>query len=94
MEKALLSRNLYERRENSDDARPRLDLMGGAPSACKSVSRSVDGRLRDWQTQARHQLVSPQETFASRNVVPRGEGETSGVYGKMMARRLGLPAPL
>ena len=42
-------RNLYERREKLDNARPHPDLL------------------------------------------PRGEGETSGVYGQIMARRFGLP---
>jgi len=51
--------------------------MGGAPSACESVSRSTKGSLRDQQTQARQQMVSPRETFASRNVVPDRSGESN-----------------
>jgi hypothetical protein len=44
--------------------------MGGAPSACKSVSRTRYCRFRDLQSQARHKSVSPKETRASRNVAP------------------------
>ena len=50
--------------------------MGGAPSACESVARKWDCRLRDSQTQARHESVSREGTSASRYVVPWGEGES------------------
>ena len=51
--------------------------MGGAPSACRSVSQDGICRLRDWQTQARHESVSRQETSVSRYVVPqRRRGRT------------------
>jgi hypothetical protein len=43
--------------------------MGGAPSACESVSRASDGRLRDEQTQARHELDAARKTFSARIVV-------------------------
>ena len=45
--------------------------MGGAPSACKSVSRARHCCSRNTQTQARHESVPRDETFASRNVVPQ-----------------------
>ena len=34
-------------------------------------------------SQARHQMVAPTGLFASRNVVPRGEGESSAVAGEL-----------
>jgi hypothetical protein len=40
---------------------------------------SIDDRLRDSQTQARHKLVSSKEMSASRYVVPRGEGAALGL---------------
>ena len=49
--------------------------VGGAPSACKSVSRSGNCRLRDWQTQAHHEMVARIGTCASRNVVPHQVAE-------------------
>jgi hypothetical protein len=54
-----------------DNVRPHPGPMGGAPSACKSVPRARDCRSRDTQTQARHESVPRNKTFASRNVVPQ-----------------------
>ena len=68
----------FPRRKNDEqESTPHPNPMGGAPSACESVSRSTKGSLRDQQTQARQQMVSPRETFASRNVVPDRSGESN-----------------
>jgi hypothetical protein len=67
--------------ERLDVVRPHPGPMGGAPSACESVSQEGVGRLRDWQTQARHESVSQEELCASRNVVPQERGKRSALSG-------------
>src|SRR5579872_2530655 len=60
---------IYARWKNRRDkfmmmARPHPSPVGGVPNTCKSVSRFIDCRLRDGQTQARHKMVSRKEIRA------------------------------
>jgi hypothetical protein len=54
---------------------------------------ALAGQFRDWQTQARHKSVAPQDTFVARNVVPDrgGEGEKGLVgYARPTAIKLSV----